>query len=297
MSRGILLGLSAYLLWGLSPLYWKLLDHLSSADVVIHRILATGVVLALAHTVLRTWRRLGSEARNPRTRTNALLAGTMLAANWLVFVWAVANDQVVETSLGYFINPLLSVVLGVAVLGEHMRRLQWIAVGIAALGVVVLTIDVGTLPWVSLALAGTFGVYGLVRKTSPVGSLDGLSLEMAAMAPFALVALAVRGAAGEGIVGLSDPGLDLLLLGTGVVTAAPLLLFASAARTTELSTLGLMQYVAPTIQFLLGVIVFGEEWSGGQALGFVIIWSALALFAAEGFARARQRPRPIATHG
>lgn len=291
MSSGILLGLAAYLIWGLSPIYWKWLDGVASGDVVIHRILATAVVLALAHTVLRSWRRLRDEARVPRIRRNALLAGSMLAANWLVFVWAVSNDQVVETSLGYFINPLLSVVLGVVVLGEHMRRVQWAAVALAALGVAVLTVDLGTLPWVSLALAGTFGVYGLVRKTSAVGSLDGLSLEMAAMAPFALVALGVRGATGDGVVGLSDPGLDLLLLGTGVITAAPLLLFASAARTTALSTLGLMQYTAPTIQFLLGVLVYGEDWSGGQAAGFVLIWVALAVFAADGFSHARRRPR------
>ncbi len=290
MSRGVLTGLAAYVLWGLSPIYWKWLDGLNSGDVVAHRIIATLIVLALAHLALRSWRRLWSEARIARVRRTALLAGVLLAANWLVFVWAVSADQVVETSLGYFINPLLSVVLGVVVLGEHMRRLQWIAVGLAAIGVAALAIDLGSLPWVSLALAATFGAYGLIRKTSLVGSLDGLTLEMAVMAPFALAAVLARGVIGQGIVGLDRPGTDLLLLGTGVVTAAPLLLFAAAARRIDLSTLGLLQYIAPTIQFLLGVVIYGEDWHGGQVFGFVIIWAALAVFAVEGVAFSRRRP-------
>ncbi len=289
MSKGVLTGICAYVLWGLLPVYWKLLDDVPSGDVVAHRILATVVVLALAHSVFRSWKRLRTEVANPRIRRNALLAGSLLAANWLVYVWAVSADRVVESSLGYFINPLFSVVLGVVVLGEHIRRLQWIAVGLATAGVVVLTIDLGTLPWVSLALAGTFGLYGLIRKRSSVGSLDGLTLEMTAMAPFALTAIVLRGAAGDGLVGLHDPGRDALLLGTGVVTAAPLLLFASSARTTPLSTLGLLQYIAPTLQFLLGVLVYGEDWRGGQVVGFVIIWVALAIFATESVAFSRRR--------
>lgn len=293
MSKGVLTGIAAYVLWGLGPIYWKSLDDVGSGDVVAHRILATTVVLALAHTISRSWKRLAAEARNPRIRRNALLAGSLLATNWLVYVWAVSADQVVESSLGYFINPLLSVVLGVLVLGEHLRRLQWIAVGLATLGVVVLTIDLGTLPWVALALAGTFGFYGLIRKTSPVGSLDGLSLEMAAMAPIALLAVLLRGILGEGVVGLHDPARDALLLGAGAITAAPLLLFASAARTIALSTLGLLQYVAPTIQFLLGVLAYGEDWSGGQVLGFIVIWFALAVFATEGLAFSRRKPRLV----
>lgn len=293
MSKGVLTGIAAYVLWGLGPLYWKSLDDVGSGDVVAHRILATAIVLALAHTALRSWKRLMAEAHNPRIRRNALLSGSLLAVNWLVYVWAVSADQVVESSLGYFINPLLSVVLGVLVLGEHMRRLQWIAVGLATVGVIILTIDIGTLPWVALALAGTFGFYGLIRKRSPVGSLDGLSLEMAAMAPLALVAVLLRGVMGEGVVGLHDPGRDALLLGAGVITAAPLLLFASAARTIALSSLGLLQYIAPTIQFLLGVVVFGEDWSGGQVLGFIVIWIALAVFVTEGLAFSRRRPRPV----
>lgn len=289
MSKGVLAGVAAYVLWGLSPIYWKWLDEVGSGDIVAHRILATLIVLALAHSVLRSWRRLRSEARSSSVRKAALLAGSLLAANWLVFVWAVSAGHVVETSLGYFINPLLSVVLGVVVLGEHMRRLQWIAVGLATIGVAVLAIDLGTLPWVSLALAGTFGFYGLIRKTSTVGSLDGLTLEMAVMAPFALTAVLVRGALGEGVVGLHQPGLDLLLLGAGVVTASPLLLFASAARRIALSTLGLLQYIAPTLQFLLGVAVYGEDWNGGQVLGFMVIWIALAVFAIEGLAVSHRR--------
>ena len=282
MSRGVFVGICAYVLWGLSPIYWRLLDDLGAGDVVAHRIVATAIVLAIAHLFLRSWPRLVSEARKPKVRRAAAMAGVLLAVNWIVFVWAVSAERVVQTSLGYFINPLLSVVLGVVVLGERLRRLQWIAVGLATIGVVVLTIDLGSLPWVSLALAGTFALYGLLRKVSPVGSLDGLSLEVGFLAPFALAVILFRGAGDAGLVGVADPGRDLLLLGTGVVTAAPLLLFAAAARRVDLSVVGLLQYIAPTIQFLLGVLVFGEEWAGGQVVGFAIIWLALAVFAVEG---------------
>ncbi|MFV0316405.1 MAG: EamA family transporter RarD [Microthrixaceae bacterium] len=294
MSKGVLAAIAAYMIWGFSVLYWKLLDDIGSGDVVAHRILATAIVLAVAHLVMRSWPRLRAELRKPRVRRVAAASAALLATNWVVFVWSVETEQVVQTSLGYFINPLLSVLLGVFILGERMRPVQWFAVGLAALGVVVLTIDLRAVPWIALVLAGTFAVYGLLRKTSPVGSLDGLSLEVGFMAPFALAVVLVRAMTGAGAVGASDPGRDLLLLGAGVVTAAPLLLFAVAARRVELSVVGLLQYIAPTIQFLLSVLVLGEEWNGGQVVGFVLIWLALAVFAAEGMAKSAKGTFPPA---
>ena len=284
MSRGVLLALSAYVLWGLSPLYWKQLDHLAAGEIVAVRILATTGLLVVGHLVLGTLRRVLAVAADRRVRALAVLSAALLGGNWLMFVWAVNTERVLEASLGYFMNPLMSVVLGVVVLGERMRPVQWAAVAVAAVGVIVLTIDVGTLPWVSLVLAGTFAVYGLIRKVSPLGSFDGLTLEVAVMAPFASAALLSR-AAGPGVEGFDGPGTGLLLLGTGVVTASPLLLFAGGARRIDLTTVGLLQYVAPTLQFVIGVAVYDESWSGGRAVGYVVIWAALALFAAEGVIR------------
>ncbi len=290
MSRGVLFALSAYVLWGLSPIFWKQIDDVGAGDTIAFRVLATALVLLAVHAMLRTFGRVSAAAADPRIRLVAVTTAALLSANWLVFVWAVNHERVLETSLGYFMNPLASVVLGVVVLGERMRPLQWGAVGLAAVGVVVLTIDLGELPWVSLLLAATFAVYGLLRKTSPVGSLDGLSLEVSVMVPVAAIVVALRASGGDGVVGLHDPGRDLLLLGTGLMTAAPLLLFASGARRIDLTTVGLLQYVAPTIQFLLGVFVYDETWTGGQVAGYALIWLALAAFAGEGLAQRRAGP-------
>jgi len=203
-------------------------------------------------------------------------------------VWAVYDDRILEASLGYFINPLFNVVLGVMVLGERLRRVQWVAVAMATTGVVVLTIDVGTLPWVSLVLAGTFGVYGLIRKTSPAGPLEGLTLEMAVLLPLAVAAIAFRAWGGHGSIGATVSTRDTFLLATGVFTAAPLLLFATAARRIDLSVVGILQYLAPTIQFLLGVFLYNESWSGGQVVGYCIIWAGLLVFAVDGVSAGRR---------
>ena len=278
MNRGVLIGASAYVLWGLSPIYWRLVDDVAAVDVVLVRTVSTMLLLLALHAAGRTFGRLRSHIVDRRAAAMFVLTAVALGANWLVFVWAVNNDRVLEASLGYFINPLVSVVLGVVVLRERLRVGPMLAVAIAAVGVIVLAIDVGSVPWVSLVLAGTFGLYGLIRKTSPAGSLDGLTLEMAVLVPFALLALTVRAAMGDGVAGVSVPTRDLWLLGAGVITAAPLLLFASAARRIELWLVGMLQFIAPTLQFILGAVVWDEPWSGGQAVGFVIIWSALAVF-------------------
>ncbi len=263
MSKGMAAGLGAYLIWGLGPLYWKQLDDVAAGDVIVFRMAATFLVLVVIHLARRSIREALSVAGDRRSMSLSVLTGMLLGVNWLVYVWAVYDNRILEASLGYFINPLVNVVLGVMVLGERLRPIQWVAVGMATTGVVVLTIGVGTLPWVSLVLAGTFGVYGLIRKTSPAGPLVGLTLEMAVLLPLAVGVIVIRAAGGHGSAGASMPTRDLLLLGTGVFTAAPLLLFATAARRIDLSVVGIMQYLAPTLQFLIGVLVYDEGWSGG----------------------------------
>lgn len=288
MNRGVSMGVAAYLLWGLSPIYWRLVGSIPSGDVVAFRIVAAALLLGAMQLRGRTLGRVKALLVDRRARWTFVLTAGLLGVNWVVFIWAVSNGRVVEASLGYFINPLISVVLGVALLRERLRLTPMIAVAIAAAGVLVLAIDLGTLPWVSLVLAGTFAVYGLIRKISPAGSLDGLTLEVYGLLPIALAVVVVRAVLGDGLVGSSVPGRDLWLLGSGVMTAVPLLLFAAAARRIPLWLVGMLQYIAPTIQFLLGVLVWGEEWSGGQAVGFIMIWIALAVFATEGIIHSRR---------
>jgi len=281
MNRGVLIGASAYVLWGLSPIYWRTIDSVAAGDIVVHRILTTLVFLGALQFAGRTFSRVRALVADRRARWMFVLTALLLVSNWLVFVWAVNDDRVLEASLGYFINPLVSVVVGVVVLKERLRPITMASVVIAACGVVVLAVDVGSAPWVSLYLAGTFAAYGLVRKTSPAGSLDGLTLEMFVMFPFALVVLLVQVGNSESVFTTASLGTNLLLLGAGVVTAAPLLLFASAARQIELWLVGMLQFIAPTIQFVLGAVVWDEPWSGGQAVGFIIIWIALGVFVLE----------------
>lgn len=294
MNRGALIGATAYVLWGLSPIYWRSVDSVSADDIVVHRVLTTLVFLCALQFAGRTFHRVRGLVTDPRARWMFVLTALLLASNWLVFVWAVNDDRVLEASLGYFINPLVSVLIGVLVLKERLRVGSLVAVAIAAVGVVVLTIDVGTLPWVSLFLAGTFALYGLIRKTSPAGSLDGLTLEMFVLLPFALGVLLVQVGTGDSVLTTASPAMNVWLLGAGAVTALPLLLFASAARQIELWLVGMLQFIAPTIQFVLGAVVWNEPWSGGQAVGFIIIWVALGVFVVDQLRIARGEVRRLA---
>jgi len=294
MKRGVVIGAAAYVLWGLSPIYWRSVDSVAAGDIVIHRVLTTLLFLAAVQFAGHTFGRVRALVADRRARAMFVLTAALLASNWLVFVWAVNDDRVLEASLGYFINPLVSVVLGVVVLKERLRIGSLVAVAIAAVGVVVLAIDVGTVPWVSLYLAATFALYGLVRKTSPAGSLDGLTLEMFVLFPFALVAMLVQVGSGDSVFTTASVGLNFWLVGAGVVTAAPLLLFASAARQIELWLVGMLQFIAPTIQFVLGAVVWNESWSGGQAVGFIIIWAALGVFVVEQLRVARGATQRLA---
>ncbi len=223
------------------------------------------------------------------------LAATLLSINWLTYIWGVNAGYVVETSLGYFINPLVSVLLGVVFLGEKLRPLQWIPVSLAAAGVIYLTLGYGSLPWIALVLAFTFGLYGLIKKTAPLGSLFGLTLETGLILLPALGYILVLQATGHGALGSITPGVTVLLLLTGVVTVIPLLLFASGVRLIPLTVLGLLQFVAPTLQFLSGVLLFGEPFTHTRLIGFSIIWLALIIFSAENLLNRRRTlaPQPV----
>lgn len=287
---GVLAATAAYLTWGLAPLYWRALEEVPSIELLAHRIVWACLLVIL---LLAARRRLGDLLRvlsSRRTAATLLATTALIAVNWGLFIWAVNSGRVLSASLGYYINPLVTVLLGTVVLGERLSRAQTIAVLLAAAGVVVLTVSVGRLPWVSLALAFSFGLYGLLRKTVRADAATGLAVESSLLAPLAVALIAARGSAGVGALGRLGPTTDLLLLGSGALTAVPLLLFTVGARRLPLTTLGLLQYLAPTCHFLLAVGVFGEPFSAAQGATFVMIWAALGLYTADIRRRLARRP-------
>jgi len=283
MNKGILYGIGAYVLWGFFPIYWKFLHDVPALQVIGHRI-GWSFILLLAYVALSgQWQRFRASAMNWRTIGIYSIAAILLSFNWLIYVWGVNAGFIVETSLGYFINPLLSVLLGVIFLRERLRPMQWIPVGIAAIGVAYLTFVYGRLPWIALSLAFTFGFYGFVKKLSPLGSLHGLTLETGIVFPVAVMYLAIIGFNGSGAFLNNSTFIDLLLIGAGVVTTIPLLMFASAAKQIPLTIVGLLQYIAPTIQLLIGVFVYKESFDQAHFIGFAIVWLALIIFAVESY--------------
>jgi chloramphenicol-sensitive protein RarD len=285
---GIAAGLGAYALWGLFPLYFPLLEPAGGVEIVAHRVIWSLGFVAILLTAMRRWSQVGAVLRNRRAVLVLAAASVCIAGNWLVFVYGVNSGHVVETSLGYFVNPLLSVVLGVVFFAERLRPLQWVAVGIAAVAVLVLTIDYGHPPWIALALALTFGTYGLLKKLVRVDAAPGLFVETALVAVPAAVLIVVLQARGEGAFGASV-GHSLLLVSSGVATAIPLLMFAAAARRIPLSTVGLLQYVTPLMQLSIGVFVDHEPMPPARLAGFAIVWVALAVFTADSLRNARGR--------
>lgn len=282
MSKGILYGIGAYSLWGFFPIYWKLLHHVPALQLLGHRIGWSFVMLMAVVLVTRQ----GADFRSKldaRTLGIYFIAAILIGVNWLTYVWAVNAGFIVETSLGYFINPLLSVLLGVVILREKLRPAQWIPLGLAAAGVIYLTVVYGKLPWIALTLAFSFGVYGLVKKLAPLGSLYGLTLETGILFLPALAYLFTMQANGSGAFLHTGATSDLLMVGAGVATTIPLLMFASAAQRIPLSTVGLLQYIAPTIQFLLGVFVYKEEFDLPHFIGFSVVWLALVIFWIENY--------------
>ena len=289
MNTGIWYALGAYVLWGLFPIYWKWLQHVSAMQVIGHRIVWSFILLIIVVLVSKQWTKFRSTLTR-RVFGVYLIAGLLLSVNWLVYVWGVNNGFIVETSLGYFINPLLSVSLGVVFLRERLRPAQWFPIGLAALGVIYLTWVYGSLPWIALVLALSFGFYGLAKKVSPLGSLFGLTLETGLVFLPALGYLIYSQAIGEGSFGHTGMVSDLLLVGAGAVTTIPLLMFASAAKRIPLTMVGIMQYIAPTIQFLLGVFVYKESFTTAKLIGFSMVWIALLVFWMEGmFVRRAQK--------
>ena len=274
--RGTLLGIAAYLMWGLFPLYWPLLEPAGALEILAHRVVWSLVAVLLLLVV--TGRSLRSLPRTRRPILLLIAAAVLIGINWGVYIWGVNNSHVVETSLGYFINPLVSVALGVIVLGERLRRGQWVAVGIAAAGVTVLSVAAGRPPWIALVLAASFGTYGLIKRVVGVPPVEGLVVEAGALTPVAIAYLAIAAAHGHGNFSDHGGGHAVLLMSAGVVTAIPLLAFAGAAQRIPLSRLGLMQYLTPTIQFLIGVLIRHEPVSPGRFAGFVLVWLALIVF-------------------
>jgi chloramphenicol-sensitive protein RarD len=274
---GTAAAVAAFLLWGLFPLYWKRLAAVPALEVVAHRTAWGLVAMAVWVTLRGRWGDARAIASRPRTVARLAGSALLIGLNWLLYVWAVVHDHVVEASLGYFVNPLVNVLLGVLVLRERLSRAQWIAVALAAAGVAILTVAHGRLPWIALALAVSFGLYGLARKTVGADAVVGLLWETGLLAPVAAGYLVVLQARGTGAFGPADPGTSELLALGGAVTAVPLVLFAYGARALPLSTLGFLQYLSPSLQFLLAVLVFREPFTPAHAATFACIWAALAL--------------------
>lgn len=287
--------MAAYLLWGLFPLYWPLLEPAGPVEILSHRVVWS--LLTMTAVVVATHRlgALRALMRHARSRRLLTLAAVVIAINWGTYIWAVNHDRVVETSLGYFINPLVTVVMGVVLLGERLRRLQWLAVGIATIAVVGLAIEYGHPPWIALILAFSFGTYGLAKNQADVEAVESLTFETLVLAPLAIGYLVVLGARGGSHFTADGASHTALLVLTGVVTAVPLLFFGAAAIRVPLTTLGLLQYLAPVIQFLLGVTLLGEEMSPMRWAGFGLVWIALAIFTVESVRHHRSQFRMIVT--
>jgi chloramphenicol-sensitive protein RarD len=292
--KGILYALGAYLMWGLFPLYWKHLEGIAALQIIGHRIGWSFVLLLAIVLITGQWQAFKSTAfRRDRIRIY-LVAAVLISINWFTYVWAVTHGFVVETSLGYYINPLFSVLLGVTIFRERLRPIQWVPIGLAAAGVLYLTISYGALPWIALTLALSFGLYGLVKKTAPLNSLHGLTLETGLLFLPALAYLVWCELTGQGAFLHSGVLADWMMFGAGLVTTVPLLLFASAAPRVPLTVLGILQYVNPTMQFLLGVFLYKEPFTHDRLIGFGLVWAGLILFWAEGlYARRNLLPEPM----
>jgi chloramphenicol-sensitive protein RarD len=280
---GVWSALGAYICWGLFPIYWKLLATIPAQILLCHRVVWSCAVLLLVLGVTGQLKDLWRSLLQPKLLGGYALAAVLIAANWLTFVWAVNHQYIVETSLGYFINPLLNVVVGFLFFNERLRHAQWVALVIATTGVAYLTWSYGTVPWIALILASSFGLYGVVKKLAPLNAILGLSLETLLLLIPAVIYLSLAANVYQQAIGSTTASGWALLAGTGVVTTIPLVLFAAAAQRIPLVLVGLFQYIAPSLQFLIGVLVYHEEFTRERQIGFSIVWLALILFAVENF--------------
>ncbi len=281
---------TCYILWGLVPLYWKPLASVNAVELIAHRhVWSLAILLMLLLGLEGGLVEVGQAFRSWRSIGRCLVGACLLTTNWMAYVWGVNSGHVIDTSLGYFLVPLCSVVAGRFLLDEHLRRIQWLAVGIAATGVLLLILRAKTFPWIALVLAGSWSAYSVMRKRATIGSIPGLAMETLLLSPLAVGFLLWRHHEGIGALGRVDLRTHLLILSAGIVTAVPLMLFAYAARRIRLSTLGVLQYLAPTGQLILGVWVYGEPFSRGRLVSFALIWIALVLYTADNL---RQAARP-----
>ena len=296
MNKGILYGIGAYVFWGFFPIYWKMLHHVPAIQLIGHRIIWSFLLLIVVILFTKQWTDFRKTV-NAKVLRLYTLAALLIGVNWFLYVWAVNANFIVETSLGYFINPLLSVLMGVIFFKERLRFAQWIPVLLAAIGVTYLTFVYGRLPYIALSLALSFGLYGLVKKLSPLGSLYGLTIETGILFIPALLYLIVMQA--KNTASFLNTGItsDILMIGAGLITTIPLLMFASAARSIPLWVVGLLQYIAPTLQFLIGVFVYKEPFSHNQLIGFGIVWAALLVFLVENYLANRTPVEPIPEMG
>jgi len=293
MNKGIFYAIGAYFLWGIFPIYWKLIQDVPALEIIAHRIVWAFIFVMIVMTVTKDWHGIIQAIKDRKAVLTFLVTAILLFINWLVYIWAVNAGNIVDASLGYFINPLMNVLLGVIFLRERLRLWQWIPVGIAVLGVLYLTVSYGALPWIGLTLAFTFGIYGLLKKTATLSSINGFTLEIGFMFIPALAYLLILGSNGQGSFP-HGPALEtILLLFTGVATGLPLLLFGAAARLISLSTLGFIQYMAPTMQFLIGVFVYGEAFTPERMIGFGLIWLALTIYSVDSLRARRNHRLPV----
>lgn len=291
IKTGTAAAVAAYAIWGLFPIYWKWLQHVPALQLVSHRIVWTCVTLCAVIVLTGQWKPFVEAVRVSGVIRVYLVAAVLMSINWLVFLLAVNSGHVTQTGLGYFISPLVNVLMGVVLLHERLRTLQWFSVGLAATGVLYLTLTHGSLPWMALALAFSFGTYGLVKKIAVLGAIYGLMLETVLLLPLALLYLLYCGSIGQGAFFNTGTTSTLLIIGSGLVSMSPLLLFASAAQRIPLSRLGLLQYITPTMQLLLGVVVYQEPFNFNSLIGFGMVWAALLIFGAEGFVARATRQR------
>jgi chloramphenicol-sensitive protein RarD len=290
-ARGVAAAAVAFLIWGLFPLYIAKISSVSALQITAHRIVWSCLFMLALLGFRRELGSIAEAARRPGILLRLAGSAVLVTVNWLAFVWAVNHNQTVEVSLGYYINPLLNVVLGILVLNERLNRVQWVAVSIATAGVAYLTFETGTVPWVALAVATSFGIYGLIRKVAKVEALPGLAIEMILLMPFALGYLIWCETQGIGSFGHAGTTVNTLLVLSCVVTATPLALFAYGARLLPYSTVGILQYIAPSLQLLCAVFVMGEPFQHARAVGFALIWAALVVYAIDGIVRSRRAAR------
>jgi len=282
MNSGVVYALMAYVIWGLFPLYFKALEQIPSLQILAHRMVWSLLVVALLLAVLKRWSWLNVLREQPAVLVRFALSALLLSSNWGIYIWAVNSNHVVDASLGYYINPLVNVALGSVLLHERLRALQWVALGIAAVGVSVMALEVGHVPWISLSLAFTFGGYALLRKTAPLGALEGLAVETAVLFPLALLYLYWLGTQGQNAFATADVSTRWLLVAAGPITTVPLLLFAAGARRMSMTLLGVLQYITPSLQLALGVWLYREPFALAKVVGFGLVWTGIAVFLLDG---------------